>query len=298
MDFRKLFQTGENDVNNDDIMFMQYSNYFGLSAIGKGIDKSSVGITIAGCNLAGVFNPIDDTVTASITDGYIVINGRQTKCENTPSIQFACQYYAGVRKQMYIFAQVNTTYNPLGQKLFGDGSQQETWMENRIILSYSFTPTPVAGTVLIGTCYVGGTEPSPAPIIVTQSIRDIPRAVAFNAQGTDLTTTNRSGRSDEIVTVKNLHEVIGNQTIMKITSSSYSIQGNGERVFFFQCPNDTVDAMLIGASATKNANEEYGCKTGEFGSSWVYNRTTKILNCYFDIEAFEFATALIAISRV
>ena len=209
-----MYPSGENNVSNDDLMFMQYSNYFGISAIGKGLDPNNTGVTIAGCTLVATHNPTDDTITALITDGYIVINGKQTKVESTPQIQFLCQYFNNVRRIAYIFANVKTTYNPLGFKLYGDGTSRESWVQNRIELSYSFSSTPLAGQVLIGSCYVGGSQGStPSQIVVRQEIPSISGAVARNIGNNDIVTTHRGGRPNELVSVANLYNAFENWSI-------------------------------------------------------------------------------------
>jgi len=308
MDFRVLHSGNENNISNDDVMFMQYSNYFGLNAIGKGIDESNEGITIQGCQLIATYNQADDTITAGISDGYIVIDGKQIKCEATASIQFTCQYFMGYRRTSFIFAEVESRFNILGNKNYDDGQTKDTWKEDRIKLSYSFSSTPIAGTVLIGSALASGAQGgTPSPIVVLQTISSISQAIIKNTGNGDILTTHRGGRPDECVSVSNLYDVVQNYSYIKIYSSTKTIDINNNLVFQFTLPNDTVDAFLVSCKAKKTGetgNVWYGNRpttTGTFtpdGNLWFVNLDTKKLYVSFDTNIGEFAYAIIAISRV
>lgn len=304
MDFRVLHSGNENNISNDDLMFMQYSNYFGLNAIGKGLDSNNLGLTISGCELTAIYTQADDTITAGISDGYIVIAGKQIKCEATSSIQFASTYFQGQRRTAYIYAEVESRFNVLGNKNYDDGQTKDTWKEDRIKLSYSFSSTPLVGTVLVGSAYVAGTQGgTPSPIVVTQSIPTVSQAVVKNTGNGDILTTHRGGRQDECVSVSGLYQVIQNFSYLKIFSSAKTIDINGNLVFQFTLPNDTIDAFLVSCKAkiiNETDNIWYGNRTTSLGDGnlWFVNLDTKFMYVSFDTNIGDFAYAIIAISKV
>lgn len=296
MDFKQLYPSGENNVSNADLLFMQYSNYFGISAIGKGLDPGNQGLTIAGCNLIATYNQSDDTITALVTDGYVVIGGKQTKVESTPQIQFACTYFQGLRRAAYIFANVKTTYNPLGFKLYGDGTSRESWVENRIELSYSYSSTPLAGQVLIGSAYVAGTQGgTPSPIVVRQNIPSISGAVARNVGNNDIVTTHRGGRQNELVSVSNLYEVMGNWGIKRLTSSTKT----NDYSFQFAIP-DGADVYLLSAKADLGTDANYSYSNidnanGQY--NWFINKNLNTLTVSFNQIVGDYATCIVCLDR-
>lgn len=297
MDFRIVNSGNENNISNDDLMFMQYSNYFGLNAIGKGLDENNnIGLTIEGCQLVASYTQADDTITAGLSDGYIVINGKQTKCLATASIQFACQYYMGYRRMAYIYAEVETRFNILGNKNYDDGQTKDTWQENRIKLSYSFSGTPLAGTVLIGSCYVGGTQGgTPSPIVVNQMIPTLSEAVINNTGNSDIITTHRGGRVYECVSVSNLYEVMGNWGIKRLTSS---IKTN-DYSFQFAIPAGA-DVYLLSAKADLASNSNYSYSnidniSGKY--NWFINKQLNTLTVSFDEAAGNYATCIVCLDR-
>lgn len=293
MDFRVLNPGNENNISNDDLMFMQYSNYFGLNAIGKGLDPNNLGVTISGCELIASHTQSDDTITAGISDGYIVINGKQTKCEATPSIQFACSYFNGYRRTAYIYAEVITSYNILGNKNYDDGSTKDTWQENRVKLSYSFSETPLAGTVLVGTAYVGGIlGGTPSPIVVRQLIPNVAGAVVREVGNNDIITIGRCGRDNECVSVSGLYEVMQNYSIVRIQSTTKT-SGDG---FAFALPVGTTDAYLVSAKYA-DGNYQYGQRE-QSDLVWFINTTLNTLTVNFGTNTATYATALIAISKI
>lgn len=296
MDFRVLNSGNENNISNDDLMFMQYSNYFGLNAIGTGLDEGNSGLTISGCQLIASYTQADDTITAGISDGYIVINGKQTKCLATASIQFPCTYYMGQRRAAYIYAEVISRFNPLGSKNYDDGQTKDTWQEFRIKLSYSFSGIPLAGTVLIGRCYVAGTQGgTPSPIVVTQMIPSLAGTVVNNTGNGDIVTTHRGGRDFECVSVYNLYNAFENWGIKRLTStiktSDYSFQ--------FAIPAGA-DVYLLSAKANLGTDSNYSYsninnENGEF--NWFINKTLNTLTVSFNQVVGDYATCLVCLDR-
>lgn len=296
MDFKQLYPSGENNVSNADLLFMQYSNYFGISAIGKGLDPDNEGLTIAGCTLVATHNQSDDTITALVTDGYVVIGGKQTKVESTPQIQFLCAYFNGVRRTAYIYANIKTTYNPLGFKLYGDGTSRESWVQNRIELSYSFSSTPLAGQVLVGSCFVGGSPGgTPEAIVVNQIIPSIAGAVARNVGNNDIVTTHRAGRSNELISVSNLYQAFENWGIKRLTSTTKT----NDDSFQFAIPAGS-DVYLLSAKADLATDSNYSYSnidnsTGNY--NWFINKTLNTLTVSFDQNVGNYATCIVCLDR-
>ena len=293
MDFRVLHSGNENNISNDDLMFMQYSNYFGLNAIGKGIDESNEGITIQGCQLIASYTQADDTITAGITDGYIIIDGKQIKCEATASIQFACTYFMGQRRSAVIYAEVDSRFNVLGNKNYDDGQTKDTWKEDRIKLSYSFSGEPLPGTVLVGTAYVAGTQGgTPSPIVVTQYIPSISQAVIKNTGNGDIVSTHRGGRNDECVSVSNLYEAFENWGIKRLTTTTKT----NDDGFIFSLPAGYTDAYLISAKYI-DGDYQYGQREAS-NLVWFINTTLNTLTVNFGVNSATYAECLVAISKV
>jgi hypothetical protein len=294
MDFRILKEGGETNISNNDIMYMQYSNYFGLNAIGAGLDSDNNGVTIAGCQLQAIYTQADDTITASITDGYIIINGNQIKCESTASIQFPFTYFQGYRRMAYIYAEVVSTFNTLGDKIYVDLQQHQTWREDRIKLSYSFSSTPLAGTVLVGSCYVGGVQGStPEPLIIEQIIPNISERSIQSTGNSDIVYSNRGGRDKEAVSVKALHSAINNWTIRQLTTATL----NENYSFTFSLPAGYSNVYVLSAKAIlySNSNIEYGSISSST-FSWVVDKSLNTLTINFDNKDYgNYAQALVAI---
>lgn len=304
MDFKLTFPGGEPNISNPDLMFTQYSNQFAIHAIGTGIDKYDEGFTVSGCEFEATYNPIDDTITCSISDGYIMLKGKVTKVVNTSVITFANSYfYTNARKPAYIYAEKVTTYNVLGDKQFEDGTNRQTWQENRIQLSQTFSETPEAGKILIAKCYV-----NPSDVLeVTDVINDISEQVIENTSTEDITTTEREGKNNKSVSRDDLYQVMGNQTILNLTSNTKTLDGSSFG-YLFTLPTglDYRNVFLLSAKIQNGLvpNVYHGCAPSiSERNTWVINGDTNQVIVYFPIgvdgvEESTSATALISISKV
>lgn len=132
---RKLWFTGgEPDVNIDDLqrnvdaVFRGFDAMFGAFNIGTNINY-----IIVGCDLV-----IDPGVDATITEGYIWLNGE--------IIRVDAQVTAFVSSDQYYYEK-DTTFDAAGDKVYNDAVPRQTWQINRGKLTNG-TGAPLPANVL------------------------------------------------------------------------------------------------------------------------------------------------------
>ena len=132
---RKLWFTGgEPDVNIDDLqrnveaVTRSYDAMFGAFNIGTNLNY-----IIVGCEIV-----IDPGVDATITEGYIWLNGEVMFVE--------AQVVAHISSDQYFYTK-ETTYDPNGDKVYNDLVARQTWQINRGKLTNG-TGAPLPDTVL------------------------------------------------------------------------------------------------------------------------------------------------------
>ena len=132
---RKIWFTGgEPDVNIDDLqrnvdaVFRGFDAMFGAFNIGTNLNY-----IIVGCDLV-----IDPGVDATVTEGYIWLNGEILRVD--------AQVAAYVSSDQYYYVK-DVTYDPNGDKVYNDLVARETWQVNRGVLTNG-TGAPLPANVL------------------------------------------------------------------------------------------------------------------------------------------------------
>jgi hypothetical protein len=129
MNYRDVYDNGEPKITNDDLMRVQLSNQNVLNNIFDDlVEEVGNGFIVSGCeiNIGSVGSDIE------VTEGYIYVSGKLIKVDAT-SI---------TRQAGYVYWLADTTsYNSDGTKTFIDGTNRQTWRNQRgtIIASSSFS---------------------------------------------------------------------------------------------------------------------------------------------------------------
>lgn len=146
MDIKHIFPGGEPRISNPDLMRMQYSNYYGLqnfaASVGDGI--------INGCEITvdSISYTAPRVATLTIADGWCIVNGELVKVdEHQFTLSDIAANEPGGTYGVYISIEIESTYDPLGNKTFNDSTPRQTWEKRRGVFAnarstYAAGPNP------------------------------------------------------------------------------------------------------------------------------------------------------------
>jgi hypothetical protein len=292
MDRKLVFPGGEPKIEWSDILLTQYSNYYGIHAGVKGADPENYGVNYGGCVVTGSFNNLDRECTVNISDGYLGIEGKMVKVQNTPSITFPVTFVEGAIRDYTIFALPVVSFNPKGDKTFLDGSAKQTWEQTRITLRADSLSTPQTGEIAVSTVSVTNNEEE---ISVTPQAVGIPETVVKTNKATEEEMKDRGSNETSIVTPKALFSSFSNFGFETIASfNKIAIEQPIGTRWDFILPEGTNVMFLQSAFAFAAPSITEYNKVG-YDGNWTYNDTTRTLSVYWSIAASFFSSTAYAL---
>jgi len=314
MDIKRIYEGGEPDVEWVDILYTQYSNYFGIQANAKGHDVNNTGVRVWGCELTSNWDYITNTGSIDMTQGYMIIKGEMVKATAVSSNNLTVSF-SNPSTTVYLFASVVTTANPTGNKTFVSGDTYDTWYESRIALEYKATNTPSSYQTLIASVTVYVSSPQSD---ITWVIYDMEETIVRNKQATVDEMNSRNSVCDKIVTPDALYDSFNNFQITEISSTDKLTLNipDGAR-WTFQIPDDVTYCSLlsawtfgsgtgpvnlvgahIGSTSYRNWSGTEPSKDDDEYLEWTYDPATRVLNVYWqihpdDLSPYAYAQVLI-----
>lgn len=297
MDFKKIFQGGEPKISNPDLMFMQYSNYYGLQNLAKVFDKNGLGVIISGCELTSVYNNVDDICTVSVADGYMVANSELVNVRSVTPI------VVDINTQnpswtFYVYATPFVSYNALGTKTYNDNNVRETWEETSIELSFGTSATAPAGAIVLTKIIISNLSQTQTitPICLTAD-----QTLIINNQLTYINSETKNDKFDKIVTGDVLFNVLGDYQRVKISSITKNVFNNFT-TFTFALPSDTTEVYVDSAYCTVTANPDLRVgmsAESTLNSTWAADMNLKQVQISFPTYSLvsNFAYALVSVKR-
>lgn len=300
MDLKKIFAGGEPRISNPDLMYTQYSNYYAIHGIERGLNIDGNGVVVDGCEVSATYNQVDEVITISLTDGYLGIGDRLVKAEQVADIVNFDVTFTNPTAVVYVYGETDVTYNPLGDKTFNDASVRQTWEQSRVSIFANQTGAPVAGAVIIA--YIVITR-STGAITFTNVAKNIGQQIIVGNELTNVTTANRNTKNDKVVTGDVLYDVMGNWSMQVLTSVSSAVI-NDTKQFNFNLPSDAVGVFLIGAQTFISGTDIYigNASTPDLSyQMYAYDYSLKTLQVYFSqvgITLSSTAQAMVMVNRV
>lgn len=297
MDFKKIYEGGEPKISNPDLMFMQYSNYYGLQNLSKIFDKNGLGVIISGCELTSDYNSVDDQCIISVSDGYLIANDELIHARSVTPITVDI-ITSNPSWTFYIYATPLVSYNVLGTKTFNDNNVRETWEQTSIELSFGTSHVAPAGAIVLSKILISNIGHSQT---ITPVCLNADQTLIISNQLTSINSETKSGKIDKIVTGNVLYNVVGDYQRVKLGSANKNVYNNFT-TFTFAIPSDVTEIFVDSAYCTEVSTPDLRIGMSaelNLSTSWSADMGANLLSINFPTYSLvsNFAYALVSVKR-